>query len=79
MAEALKVDKDRHSLELEDAYLVMRAKRRTPAMERQEPLILEGIPIHPPERRTSTAVPPAPLPSEASEVEPLLPLSQPQP
>jgi hypothetical protein len=29
MAEALKVDEDRHASELEDAYLVTRAKRRT--------------------------------------------------
>jgi hypothetical protein len=29
MAEALKVDEDRHAQELEDAYLVTRAKHRT--------------------------------------------------
>jgi hypothetical protein len=77
MAEALKVDEDRHAQELEDAYLITRAKRRTLATERQEPLILEGIPVHPPERRrTGIAAPP---PMEASEIEPLLPLTQPPP
>jgi hypothetical protein len=73
------VDRDRHAQELEDAYLVTRAKRRTLAMERQEPLILEGIPVHPPERRTNIVTPPAPPPSEISEVEPLLPPTQPSP
>jgi hypothetical protein len=77
MAEALKVDEERHAQELEDAYLVTRAKRRTLATERQEPLILEGIPVHPPERRrTGIAAPP---PTEASEVESLLSLTQPPP
>jgi hypothetical protein len=80
MAEAVKVDQDRHALELEDAYLATRAKRRTIAMERQEPLILEGIPVHPLERRrTGVAVQPTPLPTEASEIEPFLPLTQPLP
>jgi hypothetical protein len=51
MAEAVKVDQDRHAQELEDAYLATRAKHRTLATERQEPIILEGIPIHPLERR----------------------------
>jgi hypothetical protein len=70
MAEALKVDEERHAQELEDAYLVTRAKRRTLATERQEPLILEGISIYPPERRrTGVAAPP---PTKASEVESLL-------
>jgi hypothetical protein len=77
MAEAVKVDQDRHAQELEDAYLATRAKRRTLATERQEPLILEGIPVHPLERRrTGFAAPP---PTEASEVESLLPLTQPPP
>jgi hypothetical protein len=49
MAKALTVDKDRHAQELEDTYLVTRAKCRTLATEKQEPLILEGIPVHPPE------------------------------
>jgi hypothetical protein len=60
MAEALKVDEDWHAQELEDAYLVTRAKRRTLAMERQEPLILEEIPVHPPERRTTGIAAPPP-------------------
>jgi hypothetical protein len=77
MAEALKVDEDRHAQELEDAYLITRAKHRTFWADRHEPLILEGIPIRPPRRRRIDAtVPPAPPPSEASEVESLLPLTQ---
>jgi hypothetical protein len=80
MAKALKVDEDRHAQELADAYLVTRAKRRTLWVDRQEPLILEGIPVHPSERRrTGVAVPLAPPPSEASKVESLLPLTQPPP
>jgi len=80
MAEALKEAEDRHTQQLEDAYLVTRAKRRTLDTERQEPLVLEVIPIHPPERRrTCAAVPPAPPPSEVSEVESLVPLTQPPP
>ena len=63
-----------------EAYLVTRAKRRTLAAERQDPLIVEGIPIHPPEkRRTGVAVPPAPPPSEVLEVEPLFHLTEPLP
>jgi hypothetical protein len=78
MAEAIKVDQDRHTQELEDAYLATRAKRRTLATERQEPLILEGIPVHLLERRrTGVAVPTAPPPIEASEIKPFLPLTQP--
>ena len=78
MAEALKEPKDWHTQQLEDAYLVTRAKRRMLAAERQDPLVLEGIPVHPPERRrTGVAVPPAPPPSEVLEVETLLPLTQP--
>jgi hypothetical protein len=77
MAEALKVDEERHTQELEDAYLVTRAKHRMLATERQEPLILEGIPVHPLERkRTRIAAPPL---TEASEVESLLSLTQPPP
>jgi hypothetical protein len=65
---------------MEDAYLATRAKRRTLATERQEPLILEGIPVYPLKRRkTGVAVPPAPPPTEASEIEPFLPLTQPLP
>ena len=71
---------DRHAHQLGETYLITRAKRRTLAAERQDPLIVEGIPIHPPERRrTGVAVPPAPPPSEVSEVEPLIPLTQPLP
>jgi hypothetical protein len=80
MAEAIKVDQDRHAQELEDAYLATRAKRRTLATERQEPLILERIPVHPLERRrTGVAVSPAPPPTEASEIENFIPLAQPLP
>ena len=50
------------------------------AAKRQDAPILEGIPVHPPERRrTDVAVPPTPPPSEVSEVEPLIPLTQPSP
>ena len=80
MLEALEEAEDRRAHQLGEAYLITRAKRRTLAAERQDPLILEGIPIHPSERRrTGVAVPPAPPPSEVSEVEPLLPLTQPLP
>jgi len=76
MVEALKKAEDRCTQQLKDAYLVTRAKRRTLDIERQEPLVLEGMPVHPPERRTGVAVPPAPPPSEESEVESLLPLTR---
>ena len=80
MSEALKEAKDRHAHQLGEAYLVTRAKRRTLSAERQDPLILEGIPVHPLERRrTSVAAQPAPPPSEVYEVEPLVPLTQPLP
>ena len=80
MSEALKEAEDRHAHQLGEAYLVTRAKRRTLAAERQDPLIVEGILVHPPERRrTGVAVPPAPPPSEVSEVQPLIPLTQPLP
>ena len=76
MSEALKEAEDRHVHQLREAYLITRAKRRTLAAERQDAPILEGIPVHPPERRTCDAVPPAPPPSDVSEVEPLVPLIQ---
>ena len=77
MEEALKEAEDWHIHQLWVAYLVTRAERRTLAAERQDAPILEGIPIHPPERRrTSVAAPPAPPPLEASEEEPLIPLTQ---
>lgn len=80
MSEALKEAKDRHVHQLREAYLVTRAKRRMLAAERQDAPILEGIPIHLPERRrTGVAVPPAPPHSEVSEVEPLVHLTQPLP
>ena len=80
MSEALKEAKDRHAHQLGEAYLVTRAKHRSLVTERQDPLILEGIPVHPLERRkTGVAVPPTPPLLEVSEVEPLLPLTQPLP
>jgi hypothetical protein len=49
-------------------------------MHGQEPVILEGIPIYPPERRRmDPTVPPAPPPMEASEIEPFIHLTQPPP
>ena len=80
MLEALKEAKDQHAHRLGDAYLVTRAKHRSLVTERQDPLILEGIPVHPQKRRrTGVVVPPASPPSEVSEVESLLPLTQPLP
>ena len=79
MSKALKEAKDQHAHKLGEAYLVTRAKRRTLVAERQDPMILEGIPIHPPKRRTDVAVLPAPPPSEVLEVEPLFTLTQPLP
>ena len=77
MEETLKGAKDRHVHQLRVAYLVTRAERRTLAAGRQDAPILEGIPIHPPERRrTGVIAPPAPPPSEVSEEEPLIPLAQ---
>ena len=78
LSEAMKEAEGRHVHQLREAYLVTRAKRRTLAAKRQDTPILEGIPVHPPKRtRTGVAVPPAPPPSEVSEVEPLIPLTQP--
>ena len=78
MSEALKEAEDRHVHQLGEAYLFTRAKRRTLVDERQDDPILVGIPIHPPEgRRTGDAEPPAALPSEVLEAEPLVPLTQP--
>ena len=80
MLKALKEAEDRHVHQLGEAYLATRAKRRMLAVEWQDPLIVEGIPVHPPEiRRTDVAVPPAQPPSEVLEVEPLIPLNQPLP
>ena len=47
MLKSLKEAKDRHAHKLGEAYLVTRAKHRTLATERQDPLTLEAIPIHP--------------------------------
>ena len=80
MSEALKEAKDRHAHQLGEAHRITRAKRRTLAVEQQDPLIVEGILVHPPERRrTSVVVPPSPPPSKVSKVEPLIPLTQPLP
>ena len=79
MLEALKEAEDRHVHQLGEAYLFTRAKRRSLVDGRQDAPILEGIPIHPLERRTSVAAPPAPPSSEVSEVKPLIPLTQPLP
>ena len=77
ISEVLKEAEDRHANQLGEAFHVTRAKRRTLTAERQDPLIVAGIPIHPSERRrTGVAVLPAPLPSEVLEVEPLIPLTQ---
>ena len=77
MEEVLKEAEDRHVHQLRVAYLVTRAERRTLAAERQDAPILEGIPIHPPERRrTGVVAPPAPPPSEVLDEEPLVPLTQ---
>ena len=51
MPKALKEAEDRHAHQLGEAYLVTRAKQRMLAVERQDPLIVEGIPIHPPEKK----------------------------
>ena len=77
MSKALKEAKDRHAHKLGEAYLVTRAKRRTLAAERQDPVIVEGISVHPPKRRTGVVVPPVAPPSKVSEVELLLLLTQP--
>ena len=40
-------------------------------------MIMEGIPVYPPERgRLDLVAPPAPLPMEALEIDPLIPLKQ---
>ena len=51
MSETLKEAEDRHVHQLCEAYLVTRAKRRTLVAERQDAPILEGIPIHAPEKK----------------------------
>ena len=77
MSKALKEAEDRHVHQLGEAYLFTRAKLRMLVDERQDAPILEGIPIHPPERRrTSVATPIAPPPLEVLEAKPLIPLTQ---
>jgi hypothetical protein len=79
----LKEAKDRHTQQLKDAYLVTRTKRRMLALKDQEPIIFDGIPIMSLGRRTDVAGPSTPPPIEASleasELEHLLPLTQPPP
>ena len=71
MSEALKEAKDQHVQQLGEAYLVTRAKWRMWAAERQDAPILEGIPIHPPERRrTGDAAPPAVHPRKCQKSNP---------
>ena len=80
MSEALKEAEDWHVHQLGEAYLFTRARRRTLTVDRQDAPILEGISIHPPKRRRpGDAEPPTPPPLEVSEVEPLIPLTQPVP
>jgi len=50
------------------------------ATHEPEPVILEGIPVYPLERRRlDLEAPPAPPPMEVSEIEHLIPLTQPLP
>ena len=79
MSEALKEAEDRHVHQLGEAYLFTRAKRRALVDEMRDAPILEGIPIHPPKRRTDDVESSAPPPLKALEAEPLLPLTQPLP
>jgi hypothetical protein len=71
----MKEAEDCHAQELKDAYLVTRAKRRMLALEDQEPIILEGIPMMPLKtgKRLAIEGPLAPPPTttshEASELE----------
>jgi len=46
ISKALKEAEDRHAHQLGEAYPVTRAKHRPLAAEREDPLILEGIPVH---------------------------------
>jgi hypothetical protein len=64
LAEALRTAEECHALQLWIAYLVTRPKRRMLAADRQEPTILDGIPVDLPERRRmDPAVPSVPPPS----------------
>jgi hypothetical protein len=78
LAEALRTAEERHTEQLWIAYIITRPNRRMLAADGQEPVILDGIPVHPPQRRRmDPAVLPAPPPSEVPDAEPLLPLTQP--
>jgi CBS-domain-containing membrane protein len=80
IAEALKTTKDHHAKQLRTSYLITKSKRRMLTTDEQEPLILEGIPVYPLERRRlDLEAPPAPPPTEVSEIEHLIPLTQPLP
>jgi hypothetical protein len=76
ISKAMKEAEDRHVQELKDAYLVTRVKRRMLALEDQEPIILEGIPIMPLKTgkrlviEGPSALPPIETSYEASELEP---------
>jgi hypothetical protein len=78
--EAWAATEDCHVEALKEAYLVTREKRRGSAAEEEEPVVLEGIPIATPRRRRiDFVVPPAPPPTEATDLEPVLSLTQPLP
>ena len=51
MSKALKEAKDRHAHQLGEAHLATRAKHRMLVAERQDPMIMEGIPVHPLEKK----------------------------
>lgn len=77
LTEFLRETEDRHAQELSNTYQVARARRTLGRPTwRPQPLVLLGVPLFPRERRISLPVPPAPPPSEASEEEAPLPLSQ---
>jgi hypothetical protein len=76
LAEALRTAEERHAEQLRIAYIITRPNRRMLTADGQEPTILDGIPVHPPQRRRmDPAVPPAPPPSEVPDAKPLLPLT----
>jgi len=80
IAEVLKTAEDRHAQELKNTYLITCPKRRMSTEHGPKLVILEGVPIyHPKRRRMDLAVPLAPPPTKASDIEPLIPLTQPPP
>jgi hypothetical protein len=80
IVEALKEAKDHHAQQLKNAYLITRPKQRMFATPKQEPMILEGIPIYPLERRRlDLEAPLAPPPTEVSKIKHLIPQTQPLP